>query len=257
MTRLPAVNVLKKARWIGVWLVVVLVQHVAVYGADEGRVSPGQLVYERSCATCHGVLGEGDGPAAFYNSAYLGSRPRDFTVGNYKYRSTASGEFPTDEDLLRVITDGISGMMPGFRGLSELERRQVLAYLKTLTPGMEQTTSEPIVLPGSPITSSNASIARGREVYVALDCHTCHGEEGDGQGDVRKDLVDEQGLPARATDFRYREEYRNGATPNDIIRSLWTGLDGTAMPSYAAQFQGQEDDVWHLVNYLLSLMDRS
>ncbi len=239
--------------WCKVVLAAFLVLGASPRLSDEENIQLGKKVYERSCAVCHGISGKGDGPAAFFNSAYTGPRPRDFTVGNYKYRSTESGEFPTDEDMLRIISRGIPGLMPAFHGLSESARRQVITYLKTLTPGMKHSSAKAVLLPRPSIPPTSASVARGREVYVALDCQSCHGEEGDGQGDVRKDLVDERGMPSRATDFRYVDEFRNGSTPEDVIRSLWTGLDGTPMPSYAVQFEGQEADAWHLVNYILSL----
>ena len=143
--------------------------------------------------------------------------------------------------------------MPAFRGLSEGERQQVLAYLKMLTPGMTSVRAVSMVVPDQPIPMSSGSVARGKEVYRALECGTCHGEEGDGRAVVGLELTGEQGLPLRATDFRYRTEFRNGASPRDVLRSLWTGLDGTPMPSFAVQFEGQEADAWHLVNYLLSL----
>ena len=53
------------------------------------------------CAGCHGDTGAGDGPAA----AYMLPRPRNFTGAIYKIRSTASGQLPTDGDLMRAIDD--------------------------------------------------------------------------------------------------------------------------------------------------------
>jgi hypothetical protein len=45
-------------------------------------------------------------------------RPRDFSSGKFKYKSTAAGEPPTDEDLLRTIRDGLpASAMPYFAGL--------------------------------------------------------------------------------------------------------------------------------------------
>ncbi len=203
---------------------------------------------------CHGNRGKGDGPAAFFNSGLSGARPSDFTVGNYKYRSTESGEFPTDQDLIRVLVQGIPGVMPAFRGLSETDLRKVVAYIKTLASGIENTVEKSVVaLPEPQIPSSSTSIGRGREVYMALDCQSCHGVQGDGKGELGKELMDTEGFPTRSPDFRFRSEFRNGSHPQDVLRTLWTGLDGTPMPSYAVQFEGQEADAWHLVNYLLSL----
>ena len=47
------------------------------------------------CVGCHGANGDGKGPAA----DMLIVKPRDFTKGIFKFRSTPSGTLPTDEDL--------------------------------------------------------------------------------------------------------------------------------------------------------------
>ena len=57
----------------------------------------GKEVYEQSCAHCHGTEGRGDGSAA----ENLLPKPRDFTRGLYKIRSTEAGELPTDQESVR------------------------------------------------------------------------------------------------------------------------------------------------------------
>ena len=42
----------------------------------------GQRVYAQRCATCHGPVGRGNGPAA----ASMMPRPRDCTQGQFKYK---------------------------------------------------------------------------------------------------------------------------------------------------------------------------
>ncbi|MBI5049170.1 MAG: hypothetical protein HZB54_09555, partial [Deltaproteobacteria bacterium] len=68
-------------------------------------VEKGKLIYFKRCSFCHGLEGDGDGPAA----DSLDPRPRDFTAGTYKFRTTQSGELPTDEDLFRTISRGLNG----------------------------------------------------------------------------------------------------------------------------------------------------
>src|SRR5438094_594083 len=73
----------------------------------------GKAVYVKWCAGCHGETGAGDGPAA----AYMLPRPRNFTGAVYKIRTTASGQLPTDADLLRAIDEGLPGSaMPPCKG---------------------------------------------------------------------------------------------------------------------------------------------
>ena len=96
--------------------------------SDNLDLEIGREIYQESCWFCHGEDGDGDGPI----SPYLFPRPRDFTMGSYKLRTTQSGELPLDEDLFRTITLGIDGTaMPGWEPhLTEEERWQVINYIK-------------------------------------------------------------------------------------------------------------------------------
>ena len=65
----------------------------------------GAALYQQRCASCHGRNGRGDGEYA----GLLNPRPRDFTSGRFKFRSTDIGKLPTDDDLARSIADGLHG----------------------------------------------------------------------------------------------------------------------------------------------------
>src|SRR3990172_4367256 len=88
----------------------------------------GQIVYERWCGGGHGEKGDGNGPAA----RYLTPKPRDFTLGVFKYKSTAGESPPSDEDLERIVAEGMAGTsMPGWKDvLNDAERRDVIAFIK-------------------------------------------------------------------------------------------------------------------------------
>src|SRR5438876_649488 len=74
--------------------------------AKEELVTLGKSVYERRCIGCHGVKGDGNGPSA----VFLDPRPRDFTRGIFKFRSTPGKDsLPTDADLFINVTHGIWG----------------------------------------------------------------------------------------------------------------------------------------------------
>lgn len=90
---------------------------------------------------------------------------------------------------------------------------------------------------------------------MRFGCDSCHGDMGDGEGKVSIDggLRDSSGLPIRAADLTNRAGLKYGRTAEDIIRTLFTGLDGTPMPSYASQFTTQLEDARHLANYIHSL----
>src|SRR5690606_21076675 len=92
-------------------------------GEGEGQGHPGKPIYDKWCAGCHGEDGRGTGEAA----AYMLPRPRDFTRALYQIRTTASGELPTDADILRVIDEGMPGTaMPGWRTLLSRSEREAL-----------------------------------------------------------------------------------------------------------------------------------
>ncbi len=65
----------------------------------------GKSVYGQHCAACHGELGDGNGPA----SVWLYPKPRNFSAGLFKIKSTPGQSLPTDEDLLRSVTRGLPG----------------------------------------------------------------------------------------------------------------------------------------------------
>ncbi|MGH7753909.1 MAG: c-type cytochrome, partial [Gemmatimonadales bacterium] len=101
-------------------------------GADLPAHAPlGQRIYAQRCAVCHGPDGRGNGPAA----PSLIPRPVDFVRGQFKYKSTPGHRPPTDEDLVRVVTDGLqASAMPYFRDLlTPVEIRAVVSYVKGLS----------------------------------------------------------------------------------------------------------------------------
>ena len=87
-------------------------------------IAHGKDVYQRRCLGCHGVKGDGNGPAATFMTK---QRPRDFTAAVFKFRLTKE-PVPTDGDLLRTITRGVRGTaMPAWYDLplnDRLDNRQ-------------------------------------------------------------------------------------------------------------------------------------
>ena len=166
---------------------------------------------------------------------------------------------PTDQDLFRTLTQGIPGVMPAYRSLNERERWQVIAYLKSLNAAFGQEKPVPIPLPPPPLSPSETGIQNGRTLYAKYDCRVCHGDNGEGDGPetAAGHLRDARNLPISATNLTDPSSFKNGATAQDLYRTLMTGLDGTPMPSYANEFAGQEQAVWELVWYLQSLSGQS
>jgi cytochrome c oxidase cbb3-type subunit 2 len=91
--------------------------------------APEAKLFNSYCAPCHGELGKADGPLAYL----VYPKPRDFTRGVFKLRSTPSGEAPTDQDLVATIRNGLPGTaMPSFYFLKEEEIGSLAAYVKQL-----------------------------------------------------------------------------------------------------------------------------
>lgn len=222
---------------------------------SDSDVSRGKTIFKRTCQWCHGALGNGKGPAAFFLGAYSAPRPRDFTVGNFKFRSTPADNFPTDQDFFRTITNGIPGFMPSFSSLSIKDRWAVVQFVKSLSSMESGTARKIIVIKGPPIPFTPESIVKGQQVFYDLQCHTCHGDNGRGNGKIALagKLKDSRDLPISPTDLTNRYAYKNGATRRDIVRTLLTGIVGTPMPSYDGQFENGQADAWHVANFLLSL----
>ena len=219
--------------------------------ATPAELEVGKKAYEKNCAQCHGDLGDGQGSAA----PHLLPRPRDFTSGKFKLRTTPSGALPTDADLERVIRTGMPyTSMPPWPGLTDAELKGLVQYVKGFHEGFADPAQapKPIELKGAP-ASSKETIAKGKELYVSLGCVRCHGETGRGEGPSAPTLKDDLGHPIRAADLTYRWTFRGGPRREDIFRTFSTGLNGTPMPSFFDSVA--EADRWALTDYVTSLGD--
>ena len=228
-------------------IVLALVAVPSWVGAQAGDAGAGKAVYERRCAGCHGDKGDGKGPAA----ELLSPRPRDFTTGIYKIRTTAN-KVPSDQDLFRTITEGMAGTsMPSWAVLPERDRWNLVAYIKTFAAEKFKEAPKKLELPKE-VASSAESIKRGKEMFEAIECHKCHGAEGRADGPSRAELKDEWGYPIAPANLTKWWNFRGGSSRADIATRLANGILGTPMPTFLDSVE-KPDDIWHLTNYILSL----
>ncbi len=220
--------------------------------ARSQQATPGGALYQKLCSQCHGERGDGNGVSALR----LLPRPRDFTAGKFKVRTTPNGALPTDTDLRAVIRDGMPyTSMPGWSHLPDAQIDELIAAVKSFSADFVDSarTPTPIQIPNAP-KPTPASAAKGREVYESIGCGACHGELGRGDGTSAPTLQDDWGDPIRPADLTKRWTFRGGPTRADIYRTFTTGMNGTPMPSFAESLS--DDERWQLVDYIAGLDPR-
>jgi mono/diheme cytochrome c family protein len=238
----------------------------------------GAKVYNARCVQCHGVSGDGNGPAA----EYLKPRPRDYRRGIFKFTSTPYGSKPTRADLIRTIRRGIVGTsMPSFALLPTKEIEAVTDYVLALThrgelemvlatiaeaegavdaavvpdlipevTGQWTEAEKSIVRPLTPMPEMTPeTIAAGKEAFLTKGCAKCHGP--DGRGRMQENVgVDAWGHATNAADLT-SGMLHGGQRPLDVYRRIYSGINGTPMPSFNNALAQEPDTFWHLVHYVM------
>jgi len=88
--------------------------------SDEATLKAGKDIWGQQCKSCHGVKGQGDGPKA---------EKIDISCGDF---TSAEVQGLSEGALFWKITEGRKPMPSFNEKLSETERWQVVAYIKTL-----------------------------------------------------------------------------------------------------------------------------
>ncbi len=247
--------------------------------AGQTTAESGSDLYARHCAACHGKTGDGQGVA----TPYLFPKPRDIRSGRFRLVSTKNN-VPTREDLHAVLLRGMPGSsMPPWRHLSDAQRDllvdevlrlyregsrdQYIAVLKNdegfsdteiqaadvqadIQSFVERRTTPGEATEVPPIGESSPDrIARGKDIYFKQSCHSCHGNEG--RGDGQQVMVDDEGLPTEPRDF-LRGVFKGGHDAASLYRRIAYGMPGTPMPSSQQLTPQQSAD---LVHFILSLSE--
>ena len=154
----------------------------------------GRQLYDRSCASCHGVSGRGDGPAS------RGMHPKPPAIGD---PATMIDVSPAT--MYRIVSVGISGTpMTGYAAVFTPEQRwNIVSYLVSLRATPRQ-------------------LAEGEGLYTQR-CMQCHGALGAGDGPFARAL---SRLPQEIGSFAWQAGHSD-AQLADVVR---LGIPGTAMP---------------------------
>lgn len=236
------------------WVLALLLMLFALQATAVENVERGRAAYDKWCWGCHGEEGAGDGPAA----AYLMPKPRDFTLGIYKFKTTAGATPPSDADIMRVISEGLPGTaMPAWKNLvSEQQRRDLVALLKTFSDIFEYEEPGPMVsFAGEPPVTPEL-IAAGKEVFGKAKCYECHGDTG--KGEPSKRLKDDWGDQIWPRNLSKPWTFRGGNEVRDIFTRVTLGIPGTPMPVFGDSGKKEalgETERWQVAHYVASLAE--
>lgn len=254
-------------------------------GLTSDSLTEAGKLFRKHCQSCHGLPGDGRGPAGLYINPY----PRDFRRGSFKFVSTGEGMKPRRADLMRTITEGMRGTtaMPSFGLQPEAERDLLARYVTYLAirgqvefqtlaeqassngamevaPFARARLKEVLVewekgehapaLPATPDDGEPSSktyedaVRRGYELFTAktvTECLKCHGDFG------RKPVLryDVWGTIARPADFT-ATALKGGTRPEDVFARIRYGIAAVGMPAHPTLTDRQ---VWDLVRFVRSV----
>ena len=264
-------------------------------GYDRITLQLGHDVYTRQCAGCHGATGDGKGPAG----AFLNPPPRDYRNGVFKFTSTPRGSKPSRDDLRRILKYGAKGTsMPAFRFLADEDTEAVIDYVQVLASRgqleidlIREATDELIkdedfdpetvaeYVQGisdswdradselvRPLTVNPPrtpdTIQKGASAFAELSCVKCHGPNARGSksADVGQDIWGRTAYPANLA----MGMLHGGRRPVDIYRRIYSGINGTPMPSskdpntaIGETPELRSDRIWHLVHFITAVIDNN
>jgi mono/diheme cytochrome c family protein len=257
--------------------------------ADLATLNDGHDAYMLYCYACHGENGDAKGPSSY------GFRPppRNFTQGIFKFaRMRSSDDLPPDEDLLRIVHNGLNGTPMLAWDIPEEELGKILQFIKTFAPqkwekhkksGEPVKTIEPFQPPADPWAGQEAAGAqRGKELYhFKAECVTCHpayggrkelyelsvaankrepdlfkpitGFRDDFYGAIAKDSS-EYGVRILPPDFTFSKvrSVRPGHETEDLFRVISYGVY-PIMPAWSGALE--DKDIWAIAHFVKSLMD--
>jgi DMSO reductase family type II enzyme heme b subunit len=236
----------------------------------------GKELYKLRCEVCHGEQGAGDGVA----TDLMYPKPRDFSLGLFKYKTSPGTQLPRDEDLFNTIKQGLNGTaMPGWglKGRALLTDEQISSLIPVIK-GFDVTMAWPpedaedeafdddgfytktdfrVISDVEPldgqIAFSEESVVLGKKAFNKA-CTECHGDEGRGNILSGKKLEDDWGYRIwprdlskpwtwRATQSMDITENERDQTIKAIYSRLSIGIPGTPMPAHRAIEEGNKDPV--------------
>jgi len=111
-------------------------------------------------------------------------------------------------------------------------------------PPADQKASPEVVTRKNPVAPSASSIAAGKKLFT-IDCVMCHGQEGDGKGELA--------VTMKLSPPDYRDEIvMKKFTDGELFDIITNGKGG--MPSEGNRATAEQ--IWNLVNYVRSFVQK-
>jgi len=231
-------------------------------------------LYQRHCLPCHGEQGDGRGPSSW--GAW--PAPRDFRLAKFKFAGVLDRGLPNDDELVRIVRDGLPGTSMPAWDLPDAQLRAVLHYIKTFSspgqgfrnPDLEVQRHE---IPPDPwVSKKSEALERGSLLYHSIfqctQCHPLYATQSDfARWKASPPRADDPELsvvkpaPGYSTvllppDFRHHRmravrHTDAGFVAADLYRAIAFGLSGP-MPGYVHL---GEADVWAVAHYVKKIAD--
>jgi mono/diheme cytochrome c family protein len=236
----------------------------------------GREQYVQNCYACHGMAGDGKGPA----SHYYRPPPRDLTRGLYKFGGVVDG-LPHDEDFVRILRHGLAGTPMLAWDIPDGDLSPIIQYVKSLSRAWQEADELGNPIPVDTDTwrgREREAIARGKLIYHGqATCQQCHPayatkremieasrEVGNRpmtefrsqpfQSETKESQYEADGkkMIIMPPDFLFNE-VRSGHAVEGLYRIISAGIPGTAMPTWYGALPAP--DVWAMAYYVQSLIE--
>ncbi len=126
----------------------------------QAQRDSGKQLYLKNCSQCHGDKGDGEG----YAAPHLRPRPRNFTTGKFKIRSTPNGALPTHQDLVNIIRRGMPyTSMPAWPNLADQEVSDLAYFITTFSADFSNPEKAPEARSSLERAESDKGVNRSRE----------------------------------------------------------------------------------------------
>ena len=188
--------------------------------AEQLSLAVGRRIYERECASCHGVDGLADTEVA----KVLDPPPR-------KFADPIAMARVDDGRMYMAIYRGRPGTAMGGRGelLAPAEVIDVMRYIRSLVRPLP-----------TGMTGAQLDLRVGAQIYQQY-CSACHGEKGDGQTSVGGHLAPPPRDFTRAAEMAVLGDSR-------FEQAILRGVPGTAMAPWEGVLN--KDDVRRVLAFI-------